>query len=104
MLDPVASRKAFEAAHASDDTDFEPVSKHHTLGKGPNQASPGNHTHSINIGGVKVYLATVPPVGHLKLDGAVINKVDYPEFFEAVGITAATLTLPTLAGLVTRVL
>lgn len=36
---------AFKQAHLQADTDTEPNSMHHTLGKGPNQAAPGNHNH-----------------------------------------------------------
>lgn len=35
----------FEAAHKVSDLDNEPSSQHHSLGKGPNQAAPGNHAH-----------------------------------------------------------
>ena len=31
--------------HEKSDKDGGPKSQHHTLGPGPNQASPGNHTH-----------------------------------------------------------
>lgn len=33
------------ALHHNADTDGSPKSVHHTLGPGPNQAAPGNHTH-----------------------------------------------------------
>lgn len=31
--------------HTNSDVDGSPKSQHHTLGPGPNQAAPGNHTH-----------------------------------------------------------
>ena len=36
--------------HESADTDSGPTAIHHTLGKGANQAAPGNHTHDYNAG------------------------------------------------------
>lgn len=39
--------------HEKSDKDGSPKSQHHTLGPGPNQASPGNHTHD---GGASPYL------------------------------------------------
>lgn len=39
--------------HEKSDKDGSPKSVHHTLGPGPNQASPGNHTHD---GGASAYL------------------------------------------------
>lgn len=98
-----ASHQAFELAHHRADTDLEPSSIHHTLGKGPTQASPGNHSHDLPVGQVKVWLAAAAPEDHLFLNGAVISKATYPDFFAAVGITADTLTLPNITGLVTRV-
>lgn len=91
---------AFKEAHRDADTDSERGSLHHTLGGGPTQASPGNHLH---IGMTRVYLGSVPPVGWLKLNGAVINQVDYPQFFASAGTSASTLTLPNIAGLMVRV-
>jgi hypothetical protein len=41
----VPSTKEVEKAHTNADTDGKPTAIHHTLGAGPNQASPGNHTH-----------------------------------------------------------
>lgn len=95
--------QAFELAHTTSDVDFEPSSFHHTLGKSPLQAAPGNHTHDLRLGGVAIYLGDVIPPKHLALDGAVINKADYPEFFAAVGVTTATLDLPFYPEFITRV-
>ena len=33
--------------HQDADTDSSPTAIHHTLGPGPNQAAPGNHTHTV---------------------------------------------------------
>jgi hypothetical protein len=41
---PTANQN-FTEAHRAADTDFEPTSMHHTLGKGGLQAAPGNHNH-----------------------------------------------------------
>lgn len=47
MLDRVsAAWQAFRDAHLQADTDNEPNSLHHTIGNGPFQAAPGNHSHS----------------------------------------------------------
>lgn len=89
-----------KTAHIKSDVDTERTSQHHTLGRGPLQAAPGNHSH---IGSVALYLGAIPPVGWLSLDGSVINKVDYPDFFSAVGVTTSTLTLPTVANQMVRV-
>lgn len=37
---------SFQSAHEASDTDLEAFSLHHTLGSGPQQAAPGNHTHN----------------------------------------------------------
>ena len=37
----------FREAHKHADTDLEKYSVHHTLGDGPMQASPGNHSHGL---------------------------------------------------------
>ena len=39
------SAKEVELTHKNADTDGKPTAGHHTLGPGPFQASPGNHTH-----------------------------------------------------------
>lgn len=39
------SPKEVELFHKNSDKDGSPTSIHHTLGNGPNQASPGDHTH-----------------------------------------------------------
>src|SRR5213595_1981704 len=36
---------AFQAAHTQSDTDNDRTAMHHTLGRGSNQAAPGNHNH-----------------------------------------------------------
>jgi hypothetical protein len=83
-------------AHRSSDVDLERGSLHHTLGKGPTQASPGNHTH---IGSVVTY-NTTPPVGTLALNGATINYADYPDYFRFLGLgVGTTYVLPTHAKL-----
>lgn len=89
-----------DSAHRSSDVDRERSSQHHTLGKGPTQAAPGNHTH---IGAVVTYNATLP-VGTLALNGAIINYADYPEYFAYLGLgVGTTYTLPNIAKLAVRV-
>lgn len=39
--------------HEKSDKDGSPKAQHHTLGPGPNQAAPGNHTHD---GGASAFL------------------------------------------------
>lgn len=85
----------FREAHQTADTDNEPSSIHHTLGKGPTQAARGNHRH---IGTVVTY-SVILPVGTLALNGAVINYDDYPEYFRFLGLSSGTYTLPNLANL-----
>lgn len=46
MFEENADIAAFKAAHKASDVDAEPSSQHHTLGKGPTQAAPGNHGHT----------------------------------------------------------
>lgn len=46
MADPrFPSAKEVELFHTNSDKDGSPTSLHHTLGNGPNQAAPGDHTH-----------------------------------------------------------
>lgn len=47
--------KAFVDAHVKDDVDVDKQSHHHTLGPGPFQAAPGNHTHPNSGGGPTLY-------------------------------------------------
>lgn len=104
--------KLFRDAHEKGDTDFEPKSMHHTLGKSPNQAAPGNHKHdelyerlgdasqgNVPVGGAFIWAAPVGavyPENYLELDGATINYADYPALFDAWGISTSTTTLPDL--------
>lgn len=37
----------YQKAHADADTDNEANAIHHSLGKSPNQAAQGNHTHDL---------------------------------------------------------
>jgi hypothetical protein len=39
------SPKEVEVYHTNSDKDGSPTSIHHSLGNGPNQSSPGDHTH-----------------------------------------------------------
>lgn len=87
-------------AHRTSDVDTERSALHHTLGKGPTQAAPGNHTH---IGSVITYNINLP-VGTLALNGATINYADYPEYFAFLGLgPGTTYTLPNLTKLAVRV-
>jgi len=43
--DPLIS--GFQHAHLNSDTDLDVDSLHHTLGPGPQQAAPGNHSHTV---------------------------------------------------------
>lgn len=48
-----------ENTHEQADTDSSPTAIHHTLGKGANQAAPGNHTHPVtDIVGAPMMIAT----------------------------------------------
>lgn len=49
--------RAYNDAHRYADTDNEPSSIHHTLGRGPNQAAKGNHGHTFSSPDAS------PPVG-----------------------------------------
>lgn len=57
---PRATPKLKQAnTHEQVDTDSSPTAIHHTLGKGANQAAPGNHTHPISdIVGAPMVIAT----------------------------------------------
>ena len=89
-----------DLAHRSSDVDLERGSLHHTLGQGPTQAAPGNHTH---IGSVVTYNVSLP-VGTLALNGATINYADYKEYFAFLGLgPGSTYTLPNVAKLAVRV-
>lgn len=44
-LDKIPPAHDVEEFHRNADTDKRPEAIHHRLGKGPNQASPGNHNH-----------------------------------------------------------
>lgn len=40
------SPEEVNAFHLNSDKDASPLALHHTLGRGPTQAAPGNHTHN----------------------------------------------------------
>ena len=42
---PKPTAQAVEDFHTNSDVDARAEAQHHTLGPGPNQASPGDHTH-----------------------------------------------------------
>lgn len=63
--------RKFREAHQNADTDNEPSSIHHTLGKGPNQAARGNHNHD----------GTYSPVGH-NHDGTYVKPADITNLTE----------------------
>jgi len=49
VVDPTSGKKAtteeVEKFHTNSDLDLRAEAQHHSLGPGPTQASPGNHTH-----------------------------------------------------------
>lgn len=68
--------------HEVSDVDSGHSSLHHTLGRGANQAAPGNIVQSVYlIGEVKMWLADTPPKGYLFLDGSTYLRSDYPLLF-----------------------
>lgn len=75
---------AHENAHKRSDVDYSPVSQHHTLGKNPNQAAPGNHIHAA-VGDIKISAATSDHENWLLCDGAAVSR-QYPLFI-LLGIT-----------------
>lgn len=51
--DPARGAKLAQAnTHQNADTDSAPTAIHHTLGSGPNQAAPGDHTHDYDDGSI----------------------------------------------------
>lgn len=93
----------YKKAHESADTDFEAASIHHSLGRGPNNAAPGNHNHNgvyavidhvhtttDEVGTVVMTLATTPPPGYLFLNGQSITRANYPVLFDKMGIPVGT--------------
>jgi hypothetical protein len=44
-FDQTINTETVDKIHRFDDVDVRPESHHHTLGSGPNQATPGGHTH-----------------------------------------------------------
>jgi hypothetical protein len=49
--------------HTHSDRDGSPKAEHHTLGSGPNQAAPGNHTHDGGTSAVLFPLDTIVITG-----------------------------------------
>lgn len=56
--------KLFRDAHTKSDRDLGPNSIHHTLGKGPRQAAPGNHNHNDD------YVWLDSPAVHVRTNAA----------------------------------
>ena len=86
----------FKDSHRVSDVDADQHSQHHTLGKGPNQAAPGNHNHDgtyateghthVGLGGLDVGMVVEYPVGaigaeYLEYNGQSVLRADYPELF-----------------------
>lgn len=96
------SIKAFEDAHNQSDTDFDPHSMHHTLGRGPTQAARGNHNHSgvyalvdhthiaQDVGQVFMWLGSSEPPGCLFLNGQGITRDNYPSLFDVMEVPVGT--------------
>lgn len=56
-------------SHEKSDVDANPLAQHHTLGRNPNQAAPGNHNHDTRY----------TLLGHSHVTGAWINVTTMPE-------------------------
>lgn len=86
----------FKDSHRVSDVDADQYAQHHTLGKSPNQAAPGNHNHDdtysplghthVGLGGLDVGMVIEYPVGtigaeYLEYNGQSVLRADYPELF-----------------------
>lgn len=59
----------FKDAHEKSDVDAHPLAQHHTLGKNPNQAAPGNHSHATGT-----WINVLPPgAGDGRFQGTWVN-------------------------------
>lgn len=75
-----AANDAYNTGHTNSDVDSGHMAIHHTLGRGTFQAAPGTLVESVYlIGEVKMWLLDTPPKGFLMMDGATLNRDDYPE-------------------------
>jgi microcystin-dependent protein len=81
LIDP------FNHAHKNSDTDLDVDSLHHTLGKGPQQAAPGDHSGHLITGSVNMYAGNVIPAGCLLCDGSAVPRATYPQLFGTIGTT-----------------
>lgn len=81
LIDP------FNHAHTNSDVDIDVDSMHHTLGKGPQQAAPGDHSGHLITGSVNMYAGNVIPAGWLLCDGSAVPRATYPELFGTIGTT-----------------
>lgn len=71
-------QQAYEAAHARADTDGDRSSIHHTLGRSPNQAAPGNHSHSDLAADDHNHDLTYAPLDHSHTDLESITFEEIP--------------------------
>lgn len=102
-------------SHDFSDVDAASISQHHTLGTGPAQASPGNHTHDGKNSLVSPLLTTPPgtiiiwpgtstaPANWLYCDGSSLLRTDYPALFTVLGtsfgaVDGTHFSLPDLRG------
>src|SRR5690349_3160152 len=72
--------------HEKSDKDGGPKSQHHTLGPGPNQAAPGNHTHD---GGNSAFLLDDYTLIGSRADTATM-VLKFIEIFKKLGMNDAT--------------
>ena len=85
-------------AHLKSDVDSGTRALPHTLGKGPMQAAPGNHTHDgsssgigfVPLGGATVYFGdSDPDANFLILDGRELLRADYTDLLAVPGLSFA---------------
>lgn len=77
--------QSFAHAHTNSDTDLDVDSLHHTLGPGPQQAAPGNHSGHLITGSVNMYAGITIPDGWLLCDGSAVPRATYPQLFGTIG-------------------
>lgn len=100
--------------HRYSDVDSGSKAQHHTLGPGPNQAAPGNHSHPelalLPVGAGTIWFSSADPTDSrfLIADGRELLRADYPEYLNTpgvyIGMTADPdyFALPDLANMFLR--
>lgn len=70
---PDRQQDPFHNAHQQSDLDRGPSSQHHTLGKRPNQASPGDHNHGWKTGDIKHSFAAADGIEWVE-SGSIVSR------------------------------